>query len=55
MGKEEKYVVSKEAIKKAIEDIGEKEEMPKIDWDTAKNALTFIEYMELRKKYGMEG
>jgi len=51
----EKVIVSGVDVAEIIDSNKPKEELPIIDWLTAKNKLTFLDYVALRAKYGLEG
>lgn len=59
---EEKPIVEingeKVDLEELLKSVGEEvkpEELPKVDWLSVKNKLNFVDYVELRKKYGLEG
>jgi hypothetical protein len=52
---EEIVIVGGVNINEVLDSKKPKEELPNIDWNTAKNKMTFLDYLALREKYGLEG
>jgi hypothetical protein len=51
----ERIVVSGVDVEEILKSEKPKEELPVIDWLTAKNKMVFLDYVALRAKYGLEG